>query len=286
MDFNKLCSNSFFSESGDQKIFIYCRMKQIIRFQYYLQKGRLAKGFQMRLNFITESVGSLCFFVLHLLVAKLIIQKFHFVSWSVSDYWVLIATFLLFTYLSFFLFWRGINWTLKDITQGTFDFVLLTPINARLKSFIRGGSHNNVEAIFFSIALLVYVSFHFQLSFSLLSIILYILTLISGLWFTHCIDVIFLSLNFKFGKIDETIGPVFNFQQAMKYPAELFVQSPLFIKLIIFPISLLTTIPAIALLWKSQSLELILVYIVIIIVVSIVSEVMWRWGIKNYTSAS
>lgn len=261
-------------------------MIKLLRYYFYLQKGRLEKGFALRFVLIMELAGSLCFFFLHLITAYLISLNFQFPSWSLGDYWLLIATFELITYLAFFFFWRGINWTFNDISKGTFDYILLTPANSRIKSFFRGGSFNNLVAIILSFVFLVYVILKSDFGVSPLSIILYFVLIASGLWFIHCVDVVFMSVNFKYGKIDATKGPIFNFQQAMKFPATSFLSAPILIAVIIFPISLLTTIPVVVYLSKYQDFYLLGIYFGLIIFVTLLSEFCWRRGIKNYTSAS
>lgn len=261
-------------------------MIKSLRYYLYLQKGRLEKGLALRFVLVMELAGSLCFFFLHLITAYLISRNFHFPGWSLADYWLLIATFELLTYLAFFLFWRGINWTFNDIAKGTFDYVLLTPANSRFKAFFRGGSFNNLIAIILSVLFLVYVVFKFNLALSLVSATLYILLLACGLWFIHCVDVICLSLNFKFGKVEATKGPIFNFQQAMKFPATSFLSAPILIAVIVFPISLLTTIPVVVYLSKSQDFYLLGIYFGLVLFVTLFSQICWKWGIRNYTSAS
>lgn len=261
-------------------------MFKYLKYEYYVQKARLEKGMGLRLNLILELAGSLCFFFLHVITSYFIVINFHFPGWNIADYWLLISTFLIVTYLAFFLFWRGINWTFQDISDGKFDFILSSPFNTRFKAFLRGGSFNNLVAIILSIAFLIYIILKFQINISPFSIGLYAILILTSLWFMHCVDVIFMSLNFKFGKIDATKGPIFNFQQAMKFPAASFFSSPILIMIIILPISLLTTVPTIVYLSKIQDFYLIGYYLGMVLFVSLLSEFAWRWGIKNYTSAS
>ncbi len=256
------------------------------KYLFYVYKMRLEKGLSLKFNLIMELAGSLCFFVLHLITAYLISINFHFPGWSLGDYWVLIATFEIFTYAAFFFLWRGVNVTYKDIAEGTFDYVLTTPVNSRAKAFLRGGNINNLVAVALGITLLFYVVSTFNIRFSAFTAILYVLVIATSIWLIHCIDVICLSLNFKYGKIEATKGPLFNFQQAMKYPADSFLGKAYLSAIIIFPIALLTTVPTIVFLQKSQYTNFVLIYFVIIGVFTILSEYMWRWGLKNYTSAS
>lgn len=263
-------------------------MMKFSRYLLYLQLSRLNKEFLMRFNFIMEASGSLCFFVLHIVMASFIISKFAFPGWSEAEYWVLISTFQLFSYLSFFLLWRGINWTYRDIHNGGFDFILVKPGNSRMLAFLRGGSSNNFVSIICSLLFLLFIFSKYSLTsrLSLFTLLAYIFFIVCSLWINHCLDVIFISLNFKYGKIEETKGPIYTVQEALKYPVDLFTNLRLSVAILTVPVALLTSVPASILLLKPLSPTLGLSYFAIFFLVTLGSIYMWKWGVKNYTSAS
>lgn len=231
-------------------------------------------------------MGTMCYFALHLVLASFIISKFRFPGWSTGEFWALIAVFQIVTYLSFFFYWRGISWTFNDIQSGTFDFVLSKPTSARVISFLRGGSTNNIIAVFSGLVMLSLVVIKFHLPVTIVSAVLFVFSIGVSLWLMNCIDVVFMSLNFRFGRLEETKGPVYLFQEAMKYPADLFTKTGVISQIIILPVSLLSSMPAAILLVRHVEGNLLLAYVFLALTLGAISEVMWKWGIRNYTGAS
>lgn len=251
-----------------------------------IQSAGMAKDIQLRGNFAITLIGSLCYFYLHLISFKLIIGRFHFPGWETEQLWILLFTFEIFTYLAFFFFWRGLQHTPKEIGTGTFDTLLSKPFSSRFLAFFRNGSLHNLASAIFGTVYLVFALFQYQIHTTFLGIILYILGLIISLWVFHCISILFVSLNFKYGYLPGTSGVAFEIQEIYKYPATVFNSSGLLIRLLVVPLSLLTTIPTSSLLLKPVSSTLIMTYVISLLILTFWSQKSWTSAIRHYSSAS
>ena len=265
-------------------------MKNIFLYLNYIDHvhiARVSKDLSLPVfNQAVQMSGSLCFFLLHLFSFSFIIRKFNFQGWSQPELWILLFTFEIFTYSAFFLFWRGFIYTVRDISTGAFDLVLSKPITSRLTSFFRGGgSHNlfsaSAGAILLAITIIVY-----RLPINPIGLLLYLVLLISSLWITYCIGVAFISLNLRYGRLDSTIGVVFQVQEAYKFPSTAYSKFNVVIWAFLSALSLLTTLPTAALLSKPLDVKLIILYVVTLILTTCIAHYSWSSGLRHYSSAS
>jgi ABC-type uncharacterized transport system permease subunit len=253
---------------------------------FIVYRARLGKDLSLPLfNQIMQNIGSLCFFFIHLLAFKLIIDKFSFPGWSIPEMWILLFTFEIFTYSCFFLFWNGLNKTVKDINSGAFDLIVSKPVSSKLVTFFRGGGSHNLIAVILGMVFLALTVFIYRINVSPLSVTLYIVTFILSLWTAYCIAVSFISLNFKFGRLDATAGAIFQFQEVYKYPSTIYLESKSFYWFAVVSLSLLTTLPAASLLLKPIKPLFLYVFVATAVAVTFISNLTWNWGLRRYSSS-
>ena len=260
-------------------------MKRYFKVFFRLIFARAGKELSLRLNLIFENIGSFIFFSLHLISFKIILDTFQFSGWTTNELWILMATFQIFTYLSFFLFWKGLTQTVEDIRSGALDSVIAKPVNTRFLSFLRSSGLHNFFAFLVGVILLIYFIVKFQVQLSFFQLIFYIISLVLSLWLLHCLSVIFVSLNFFFGYIPESSGTVYQFQESFKYPSSIYFSREFALKLIFIPLSLLVTFPTTWILSKF-SISLLWWTVGVTVIVSLLSSWIWQKGLKSYSSAS
>ncbi len=161
------------------------QFKKHLSLFWAVQSAGIAKDIQLRGNFTTTLIGSLCYFYLHLISFKLIISRFRFPGWETGQLWILLFTFEIFTYLAFFFFWRGLQHTPKEIRTGSFDILLSKPFSSRFLAFFRNCSLHNLVSAMFGAIYLVFALVQYQIHTTPIGIILYLLTLTTSLWIFH-----------------------------------------------------------------------------------------------------
>jgi ABC-type uncharacterized transport system permease subunit len=248
--------------------------------------ARVSQELGFRLNLMFGFLGSVCFFVLHLISFKFLISKFNFPGWSVGEAWVMLFTFEIFTYISFFVMWRGLTKTMLDIRTGGLDIILVKPIQSRSIAFFRSGGLHNLITVILGIMCLVWTFLTFRLTTSFLSILLYIASLFSGVWLLHCISVIIICINFYFEQVSGSDSFVYQFQEALKYPFHIYFGAPLFLRILIYLFAILTTLPSVVLLSKGVTVNLVMSYILFFIILTLASQFVWIYSLRHYSSAS
>jgi ABC-type uncharacterized transport system permease subunit len=251
-----------------------------------IYSARLGKDFSLPLaSQIFSNLGSLCFFTLHIISFSLLINKFSFPGWSRPDMWVLLFTFEIFTYLAFFLFWKGFQYTIKDINTGAFDLILSKPFTSLFITIFRGGGLHNLLAVLLGSVSLAFVIVIYQIPVSISSIFGFLVSLGLSLFTFMNLSVSLISLNFKYGRITGTAYAGFQIQEVYKYPSTAYsgYQIPFLILLACF--SLLTTFPAAALIQKKLDLLFILIYFSFSFIMFVVSRITWTKSLAHYSSA-
>jgi ABC-type uncharacterized transport system permease subunit len=260
-------------------------MKKKLRFISIIQSARMGRELINPVNSLIELIGSVCFFVLHIFSFAIIIGKFSFPGWSTGEMWIMLFTFELFTYAAFFLFWKGLVHTVRDINRGGFDYLLTKPISTRLLTFFRsGGLHNFICMLFSFIGIFVVVNI-FNIHITFISLLLFLLSLLISLWIFHSLSVMLIALNFYFGYLPATSSAPFQIQEIYKYPSSIFNQSDLWAWFTVIPLSLLTTVPSVLILTKGLDSTLYIGYAVMFLFFTLLSGHIWKKAIVNYASS-
>lgn len=248
--------------------------------------SRLGKDISLPAYLVATTIGSICFFVMHLLAFLLVIGRFTFTGWTPPQLWVVFFTFETFTYFAFFLLWGGMHKTVIDITTGKFDLLLTKPISVRFLTFARGGSAHNLLSAALGVALLLLVILKNALPLSFLSSIAWIACMVLGLWAFHCLSLLFISLNFKFGKVQGSSGVAWQLQELWKYPPTSFDHPSFLSQALVLPLSLIASMPAAALLVRPLPIKFYLSYFLTLVFLSLTSTIVWRTSLRHYSSAS
>lgn len=261
-------------------------VKKYLKIFWILQTARLSQELGFRLNFVFEFLGSYCFFILHLISFKFLLSKYSFPGWSTGEAWVLLFTFEIFTYLSFFILYKGLTRTVVDIKTGGLDIILAKPVQSRLIAFFRSGGLHNLATGMLGVVYLVLTLLEYEFQISIFSILMYIISILSSIWILHCMSVIVMSFNFYAEQISGGDSFVSMFQEGMKYPSQIYSNTPILLRIFVYAFAILTTFPTVLLLTKNVSYQLIMSYLIFLILVTITSQLIWNFSLRHYSSAS
>lgn len=251
-----------------------------------LQGARISQELGFRFNFIFEFLGSYCFFLLHLISFRFLLSKYSFPGWSTGEAWILLFTFEIFTYLAFFILYKGLTRTVIDIRTGGLDIILAKPVQSRLIAFFRSGGLHNLATGILGIVYLILTLLEYKFQVSVFSVFVYVVSLLLGIWILHCMSVIVMSMNFYLEQVSGGDSFVSMFQEAMKYPSNIYSSTPILMKIFFYAFSCLVTLPTVLLLTKKISIEYVFGYIIFLVIVTIFSQVFWEHSLRRYSSAS
>lgn len=262
------------------------KVKRYLSIALFLYSTRVGKQISLIADSLLRCVGTMSFFMLHIILTKVLLNNFRFPGWNLNEFWIFLFSFQFFYYGMFFIIWEGLKQTAFEINRGTFDFILIRPVNSRFLAFIRPGQINNMVGMLSGLALLLVFLYRFYGLSGFITLPIYFIAILVSMWTMHCLSMMILSLNFKYPGMEHLRAVVFAVQELYKYPASSYDNQSFFIKLLILPFSLMSTIPATLLLLKKIEPLYVVAYIVLAIVFTVTSKKVWTWGLRNYTSAS
>jgi ABC-2 type transport system permease protein len=244
----------------------------------------IAAELEYRLNFLIATFSSLTNLVGSVFGLFLFYRTgYSFENWSWQEALIVLGIFTFLQGFSAAFLVPNLNRIVEQVEQGTLDFVLLKPISSQFWLSMRIVSPWGVPDIFFGGMTILYAGSNLNIPFSnyLLSIIpiFFGLIILYSLWFMLGATSIW------FVKIYNVTEVLRGLLEAGRYPMVAYPAAYRLFFTFIIPVAFLTTIPAEAMLGRSQFLWIIGSGILSFVLL-LVSILFWRFALRFYTSAS
>lgn len=177
-----------------------------------------------------------------------------------------------------------INFT-YSINKGTFDIILLRPVNHRFLISFGALDITSILSIVNSIALLSIALINLKLSFSAWRILLFLLGLITAYLVIYLLCFILASLSLFWIKGETLIRWLLETLDFDRYPAEIYSDWFKVFLLTFLPILFLGYVPTAVFLGKLPAYFLIF-GIFVVCLLYFLSTIIWEKGLRHYQSAS
>jgi len=192
---------------------------------------------------------------------------------SMSQPWDLAWTFFI----------TGFDRFTENFSKGAFDFVLLKPLNPLLYLTLTGFNAASFSGIrnLIIIYFIIFIPFTWHWQLVLLAIYFIILALI----ILHAIYAICSALCFWIVEAQEIVYFLAHIVEGARYPQSIYSTTARFIFTFIFPIIVIANFPVLSL--KGLiSWQTIMLTTLTAIIFQIIAHLIWRIGVKRYSSAS
>ncbi|MHC1683131.1 MAG: ABC transporter permease [Clostridiaceae bacterium] len=178
----------------------------------------------------------------------------------------------------------------EQVRTGNFDFILLKPISARFLLSTRNFNFSTFTQILLGIGIAIYSLFHLDVKIDALKIIIYIAFILNSVFIMYLIGFTLMTLSFFFTKVSSS-GSILPYRGFFalywfaRRPEEIYTNTMIRALTYGIPLLVLINLPS---KWivKSVDLNTIIWSIVVTPVFFIISQLLWRYGIKHYSSAS
>lgn len=244
----------------------------------------IAAELEYRLNFaiaaftsIANLVGSI--FSLFLFYGN----GYSFQGWSWQEAIIVLGFFTLLQGFSATFLAPNLNKIVEQIEKGTLDFVLLKPINSQFWLSTRIISPWGFPDLLFGIILIVYAGR--QLGLTLPDYLISLIPLGFGFVVLYSLWFLLGATSIWFVKIYNVTEVLRGLLEAGRYPIAAYPAIYRFFFTFVVPVAFLTTVPAEAMLGKSQFLWFLGAGI-LALVLFLISLAFWRFALRFYTSAS
>lgn len=236
-------------------------------------------------NFVSNIVASLSWSFLSLASVLLVFSNFPSLNgWGSDQALVVVGFYIIEKDLVIAFFRGGLKRVANLILTGELDSLLLKPIDSQLYvSTVKVILAHLITPVFGlwlihqSLARLNYVLTVWHLVYAVAALLLAVL-------FFYSLVIFFVSFNFYFLGIDNIFDLPWRFLDASRFPQDVYrgVGAPVFLTL--FPLTLITTVPAkIVLGIPAQPLFISLV--ITTFIMFLVSRKLWQISLRRYTSA-
>lgn len=244
----------------------------------------IAAEMEYRVNFLLASLSSLGNLVGSLFGLFLFYSKgYTFSGWSWEEALIVLGIFTLLQGFSATILAPNLESIVRHVQEGTLDFVLLKPIRSQLWLSTHTLSPWGLPDLVFGCAIILYAGEKLGLRISdyLMSVIplFFGLVILYSLWFMLGATSIW------FVKISNVTEVLRGLVEAGRYPMVAYPTAYRFFFTFIIPIAFLTTIPAEAMLGRSQ-ITWTLGAGVLAMLLFFLSTQFWRFALRFYTSAS
>lgn len=181
--------------------------------------------------------------------------------------------------------YRGVYLFSNHIKEGSFDFMLIKPVNPLFQSLMGKPDINDVFFLLPSIIASFWIASTLNIEITLTSALVYALLLLNGFLIATALHIAILALAIYTTDVSNIVWLYRDFMQLGRFPVSIYMPALKFVLFFIIPVGAMITVPAQALLGLPLSLQLSTTGL--IGVGSIIASVaFWRQALKAYSSAS
>jgi ABC-2 type transport system permease protein len=244
----------------------------------------IAAELEYRLNFAIAALSSLCALVGSVFGLFLFYRTgYTFEGWNWQEALLVLGFFTLLQGFSATFLSPNLNQIVKQVQEGTLDFVLLKPINSQFWLSTRTLSPWGLPDIFFGLLVIGYAGQ--QLGLAPLQYLQAAMPLACGLVILYSLWFMLGATSIWFVKIYNVTEVLRSLLEAGRFPMAAYPASYRFFFTFVIPVAFLTTIPAETVLNRSEFGWLALAA-GLAIALLIASTQLWRLALRFYTSAS
>ena len=244
----------------------------------------IAAELEYRLNFAIAAFTSVANLVGSIFSLFLFYRTgYTFSGWSWQEAIIVLGFFTLLQGFSATFLAPNLNKIVEQIEKGTLDFVLLKPISSQFWLSTRVISPWGLPDLFFGIILIVYGGNQLGLSFT--DYLIALIPLCFGFIVLYSLWFILGATSIWFVKIYNVTEVLRGFLEAGRYPISAYPAVYRFFFTFIIPVAFLTTVPAQAMLGKTEIVWLVGAG-VLALILFLIAIAFWRFALRFYTSAS
>ncbi|MGJ3247919.1 MAG: ABC transporter permease [Elainellaceae cyanobacterium] len=244
----------------------------------------IAAELEYRLNFLIAALTSLANLAGSLFGLFLFYRtNYTFQDWSWEEALVVLGVFTLLQGFSATFLAPNLNQIVRQVQEGTLDFVLLKPISSQFWLSTRTVSPWGSSDLFFGAILIGYAGG--KLGLGLTNYLAAILPLLCGFLSLYSLWFMLGATSIWFVKIYNVTEVLRGLLEAGRFPIVAYPVAYRFFFTFVVPVAFLTTIPAQALLHRGD-VEWMIGALALAIALLYISKLFWRFALRFYTSAS
>ena len=261
-------------------------MPKYFRLLLIFWRYSILREMEYRVNFVTNAFMSVFWLFWGVIGATIFFaHSDELGGWTYYQVLMVLGLFTVFNGVMEAFLRPNITQMIEQVRDGTFDFVLVKPVNAQFYSSFHSLTMWRIVDIFAGIGVIVYALNAMQFVPTLSNVFAFALLLVIALLLVYCVWLAMMTMSFWFVKVDNFAELFYAFYEAGRFPITVYGGFLRALLTFIVPIAFITTFPAAALLgllepqwlWIGAALALGLL---------VASNRLWNFAIRSYASAS
>ena len=251
-------------------------------------KAELMTDLAYRVNFIIIFVGSLFWVIAELAFFHFLLLKYQAIAgWNYNQILLLVGVNQLWIGGCFYLIvWPSLTTYAEMIRTGGLDKILTLPIQTRFYISVFKFDWTSLTMMLQGIIITIYAFTKMNAVFTIERFIAFIALLVLSYWIVYCIQFIVSSSTFWLTKAGSVQYVISALDRVSRLPYEVLSKGILFVVFtLIIPVAIIGNIPARALL-GILDLEYLAYGVVSALMLTVVSHIIWKLGVRRYESAS
>lgn len=241
---------------------------------------------EFRIEVISWSIHSIFWIGLTFLFVGLVFGQVTSVAgWTRDEVLLLTVIYGMFeSFLWFFIYPSVLNFS-RLVRKGDLDFYLMKPVNTRFLLSFGRFEFDNYSRFFVLVILLLIFSSRLGVIFTLMPIVNFLALFLLGVLIFYCMFFLIATLSFWFTDLWNLEDLLESIVDIGRFPTYMFERSFRWLFFYVLPVAFVATFPAQALLGQPSFSRLVTGGI-LVVSLFIVSQLFWKYSLKNYTSAS
>lgn len=206
-------------------------------------------------------------------------------DWSWPEVLMVVALFTLFSGVMESILRPNVGAVLDQIRDGTFDFVLIKPVNVQFIVSLRNIVVWRLSDVAIGFGLIVYALAQLHVVPTLGQVAIFALMLIAATVIVYGTWLMMVSLAFWFVRLDNFTELFMGFYEAGRYPVTIYRGVIRAVLTFVVPIAFVTTFPVSALLGRLDRTTALIGF-VFAVGFFVISNRFWNFAVRHYSSAS
>lgn len=246
----------------------------------------VVREMEFRGNFWAGTFLGVAWVAAYLVLARVIYANTHAVAgWKQGEAVMLMGTYTLASGLVAVLFQRNLAELPSQVRMGTFDFILVKPVNSQFFISLRYLGFTDIGTVLASIVLVWYGAALGGVRVSPEGVALYVFLLFCGIVIYYSIYLILMSTAFWFVRVENLWTLAESTFQVARTPMNVYGDIAMKVFTFVVPLIFIAQVPTEALASRANTTYLA-VAVVMSAVLFVASSAFWRFATRFYTSAS
>jgi ABC-2 type transport system permease protein len=261
-------------------------MRRYLRLYLYFLRFSFSKAMEFRIDFSFRIIMDIIFYVVSILFFKVIyLHTPMLAQWSEEQMMIFVASYLMVDAINMTVFSTNMWWLPSHINRGDLDYYLIRPVSPLFFLSLREFSANSFLNLLIALGFLAYTLITYSQPFSVSELFLFLLLIFNGALISYCIQMMMIIPVFWTHSSRGFVDLFYSMGLASERPDRIYRGWLRKIFTTILPFALIASFPARIFLEKFQW-NIFLHLSVVSVLLWIVMLACWRWGLRNYASAS